>query len=296
VHSAGIRRPFPPAAALVLAVLAISWGSILVRFCSSGPLAIACLRLTFATLFVAPFALPGLRGGLPGTRVAKRTLLASCFLALHFGAWIASLRLTSIGSSVLLVSTQPLFSAVLSGVWLGERPARRFYAGTAVCLAGMLLVSGADLHLSRQRLLGDALAVLAGGAGAAYFVIGRSLRAELPFGAYLFLVYGLAGALLAVAALAAGQPLIGFPPHELIPLAAMALFPSVVGHGGLNYAVRHLPAFTVSLATLGEPLLATLIARWLFDEPLSPALLAGGALILSGVLLAAWPAGKEPAA
>ncbi|HEU5182748.1 MAG TPA: DMT family transporter [Candidatus Polarisedimenticolia bacterium] len=296
MHSAEIRRPFPPAAVLVVAVLAISWGSILVRYCTAGPLAIACLRLTFATLFLAPFVLPGLGRAAPRPRAAWRTLLAAGFLALHFGAWIASLRLTSIGSSVLLVSTQPLFSAQLSGAWLGERPGKRFYAGIAICLAGMLLLTGADFGSSRARLLGDALALLAAAAGAAYFVLGRSVRSDVPFGAYLFLVYGAAGAFLAVAAFLAHQPLIGFPSREFLPLAAMALFPSVLGHGGLNYAVRHLPAFTVSLAALGEPVLATLLARWLFDEPLSAGLLAGGSLILAGMLLAAAPAAKvQPA-
>lgn len=296
MHSAEVRRPFPPAAALVLAVLAISWGSILVRFCSAGPLAIACLRLTFATFFLAPLVLPGLGRATPRSRAAGRTLLAAGFLALHFGTWIASLRLTSIGSSVLLVSTQPLFSALLSGAWLGERPGKRFYAGMAICLAGMLLLTGADFGSSRSRLLGDVLALLAAAAGAAYFVLGRSVRADVPFGAYLFVVYGVAGAFLAVAALLARQPLLGFPPRELLPLAAMALFPSIIGHGGLNYAVRHLPAFTVSLAALGEPVLATLIARWLFDEPLTAALLGGGALILAGMLLAAAPAARvQPA-
>jgi hypothetical protein len=85
----------------------------------------------------------------------------------------------------------------------------------------------------------------------------------VPFAAYLF-VYGLAGALLAVAA-AGGSELVGFPPRELIRWPPCS-FPSVVGHGGLNYAVRHLRPSRSTWRLSASPA-RHLIARWLFDEP-----------------------------
>jgi len=256
-----------------------------VRLCSAGPLVIACYRVGIAAAILAPFAVR--KGALRrfSARVSIRVFLAGLLLAAHFGAWIWSLNLTSIGSSVLLVSSQPLFSAFLSGAILGERAPARTYAGISVSLAGMILISGGDLRLSPDRLTGDLLAVVAAVAGAGYFVIGRQLRAELPFVTYLFAIYGAAAALLGIAAWNADQPLTGLRPADYAWLSVMAVVPSIIGHGGLNWAVRHVRVFLVSLAAFGEPILATFYAWLLFREPVPPALISGAALIFAGILI-----------
>jgi len=281
-----------PGLVLAAAILAISWGSILVRLCSAEPLTIAFYRLGLAAALLFPFALRrGVLRSLPRS-VSLPVLLSGLLLALHFGAWIWSLSLTSIGSSVVLVSTQPLFSALLSGPLLGERAPGRVYAGIIICLTGMLLISGEDLGVSTQRLLGDLLSMTAALAGAAYFALGRWVRRGIPFVPYLFLVYAAAAAILGVGAWAAGQSLSGLAPKDYLWLAAMAIFPSIVGHGCLNWAVRHLEVFYVSLAAFGEPVLATLYAWILFGEKIPAALFAGGGLIFTG-LVVALPRGRK---
>jgi len=287
--------PFPPGLALILAVFAISWGSILVRLCSAGPLVIACYRVGLAAALLTPFAMrKGARRRL-SARVSLRVFLAGLLLAVHFGAWIWSLHLTSIGNSVLLVSSQPLFAAFLSGAILGERAPARAYAGIGVSLAGMILISGGDLGLSPDRFVGDLLAVVAAVAGAGYFVIGRQVRADLPFVTYLFWVYAASAALLGIAAWCAGQPLTGLRPADYAWLSAMAVVPSIIGHGGLNWAVRHVRVFLVSLAAFGEPILATLYARLLFREPIPPVLISGASLIFAGILISLPRFARAPA-
>ena len=277
--------PFSPGLALTLAVFAISWGSILARLCSAGPLVIAFYRVCLAAIFLSPFAVRRGALGRPSSGVSLRVLLAGLLLAVHFGAWIWSLSLTTIGSSVLLVSSQPLFSALLSGAILGERAPGRIYLGIAVSLVGMTLVSGGDLKISTGRFSGDLLSIVAACAGAGYFVIGRQLRAEVPLARYLCMVYGTSAVLLGLAAWSAGQSLTGLPPTDYAWLSAMAVVPSIIGHGCLNWAVRHLKVFVVSLAAFGEPILATLYARLLFDEPVPPALIGGAALIFMGIFI-----------
>jgi drug/metabolite transporter (DMT)-like permease len=240
--------------------------------------------LAFRQIHFAAFP-PGLLG---------RILLAGVLLAVHFGAWIWSLDLTSIGSSVVLVSTQPLFSALISGFALGERAPAKVYAGILIALAGTLLISGADWRLSGQRVLGDALAVVAAAAGAGCFVVGRSVRSHIPFVAYFFLLCATAAALLALAALTARQPLAGFSLRDYLCLVALAILPTLVGHGCLNWAVRHLRVYLVNLAAFGEPILATFYAWILFREPITPSLLAGGTLIASGVFFSLQPAKSSP--
>jgi len=292
--SRGGTPAFSPGLALALAVIAISCGSILVRLCSGGPLSIAFYRMALAAVLLAPFAF---RRGMPGSfsrGTWARVLLAGLFLAIHFGAWIWSLGLTSVGSSVVLVSTQPLFSGLISGAVLGERASAKFYGGISLCLAGTLWISGADWGLSRERLVGDLLSLVAACAAAACFVVGRSVRSEVPFLPYLFLLHAGAAVFLGGAALATGQALTGFPARDAVWLVAMAIVPSLVGHGCLNWAVRHLRVFIVNLATFGEPVLATLYARALFREPISHSLLAGSCLIAAGVVISLLPGSSLP--
>ena len=289
------NRALSPGFGLALAVLAISWGSILVRLCDAPPLSIAFYRMALAAALLAPFALRRLHFSSIPSSVLGRIVLAGAFLAVHFGAWIWSLDLTSIGSSVVLVSTQPLFSALISGFALGERAPAKVYVGILIALTGTLLISGADWGISLERLLGDALAVVAAAAGAGCFVVGRSVRSHIPFVAYFFLLCATAAALLAVAALAARQPLTGFPVRDYLCLAALAILPTLVGHGCLNWAVRHLRVYIVNLAAFGEPILATIYAWILFREPITPSLLAGGTMIASGILFSLQSAKSSPA-
>jgi drug/metabolite transporter (DMT)-like permease len=281
--------------ALALAVLAISWGSILVRLCAAPPLSIACYRNAIAAVLLAPFACRKIFSSrmLPGT--LGRILLAGAFLAVHFGAWIWSLELTSIGSSVVLVSTQPLFAALASGFALGERAHPKVFVGMSLCLTGTLLISRADWGVSGERLLGDALAVVAAAAGAACFVVGRSVRNQIPFLDYFFLLCATAAVLLAAAAVAMEQPLTGFVASDYLWLTAMAIFPTLIGHGCLNWAVRHLRVYLVNLAAFGEPVLATFYAWILFREPVTLALLSGGVLVAIGILFSIRAPSRLPA-
>lgn len=287
------RPGLKPGVALGLAIFAVSWGSILVRFCAAPPLVIAFYRLGFATLFLLPFVAirhpPLVRR--PDARTGWLGLAAGFLLALHFGVWITSLAFTTVASSVVLVSTQPIFSALFSGPALGEKAPGRLYLGVAVCLAGTALIAGADFSLSLAHLKGDLLALAGAAAAAGYFVVGRSVRAEIPFWNYLLLVYGSAAVVLGLAATAARNPILENRSQDYFWFFVMALVPSLVGHSCFNWAVRHLRVYHVNLAAFGEPILASLYAFLLFGERLPPSLWAGAALVFGGVIVSLPPRG-----
>jgi drug/metabolite transporter (DMT)-like permease len=284
-----VSRPaFSPGLALVVAVLAISWGAIFVRLCHAPPLVIAFHRLGFSTLLLLPIL--AVRGEATSLfargRPTFHALASGLLLALHFAAWISSLALTTIASSVVIVSTQPVFSALLSARVLGEKAPARLYAGVCVCLCGTLLISGGDLSFSPRRLVGDLLAFAGAAAAAGYFIIGRSLRARMPFLSYLVWVNGSGALFLGVTAAARGDALLGQRPSDYFWFLMMALVPSLLGHACLNWAVRRLEVYRVSLTAFGEPILATLYAFLLFGERPAPSLWTGAALVFAGVLLA----------
>ncbi len=270
---------------LGLGVLAVSWAAIFVRLADAAPLAVAAWRLTIAS--VPLLAVNALRRAPPVPRADLPTLaLAGVALALHFGTWISSLALTTVASSVAIVTTQPVWVALLSALWLKERPRPLTLVGMGVALAGSVAIAGTDFGTSPRALWGDALALAGAVFAAVYLVIGRRVRERVELTRYIGVVYPVAAVgLLATAALA-GVPLHGYPAKTWLFLAALALVPQLVGHSLLNWALKHTSAGLVSIAILGEPVFSTLLAVPLLGETPGPARVAGGVVVLVGVALA----------
>ncbi len=295
-------RTLPPGFVLVVAVLAMSWAGPLVRFTTAPALAIAAWRLVLSVAVIA-IALTvrrrwadvqGLTGGDWLLALGSGTLLAA-----HFWSWIASLRWTSVASSVVLVNTQPAFVAALSALALGERADRRQWFGIAAAVAGAAVIGWGDFGRGADPFLGDLLALAGALFASGYYVIGRRLRQRLDLWVYIGVVYGVAALLLtAAAALESTVPLTGYPRGDWLVFLALAVGPMMIGHTGVNYALRYLPAYVANLATLGEPVGATLIA-WLLpeiDETPTAQVLAGAVLIGFGITVGMATAGAADGA
>jgi drug/metabolite transporter (DMT)-like permease len=214
-------------------------------------------------------------------------------LALHFWSWNASVELTTVAASVVLVNLQPVVVAVLSTIWLKESPNRRQWLGIAIAMVGALVVAGNDLGdvariTGNRALLGDLLALGAGVAAAIYYLAGRRLRQSLDIWPYVGLVYAACFVTLVGFAVLRDVPLLPQPPRELAIFAALAVGPMMLGHTGMNWALRYLPAYVVNLTVLGEPVGATLLAAILPGIHEVPPILTlvGGALVLTGIVLA----------
>jgi drug/metabolite transporter (DMT)-like permease len=281
------QAPISPTAVLIVAVLAFSWAGPLVRFTDAPSLVVAAWRLTLSSLFIGVVLLVR---GQPMPRLDVRdwllAVVSGVFLAAHFWSWIASLDLTTISSSVVLVSTQPVFVALLSGALLGERATRRQWLGIAVAVGGAVVIAWGDFGLGRDALLGDGLALAGALFVSVYYVIGRRLRRTVDLWWYIGIIYGIAAVVLLVAAAAMpGVSLVGHQSRDWLVFVALAAGPMMLGHTGVNYALRYVRAYVANLAVLCEPVGATLIA-WLLPaiaEVPGPQTVAGGALILAGI-------------
>lgn len=275
-----------PKLVLIVAVLATTYAGPIVRFAAAPALAIALWRMVLSLVVITPLAVRQ-HTRWPSGRALMLMGVAGILLAAHFWTWIASLRMTSVASSVALVSTRPIFAWLIAAVWLGERPGLKERWGITVAVLGMLVIGVADAGLSRTHVQGDALALAGALAVAAYAVIGRRVRREVGVWEYVALVYGVAAATLAVFGALQGTELWEFPTRDWLIFAAMAAGPMLLGHTGMNYALKYLPATTVNLAFLGEVVGAALIA-WVvpaIGEVPSPAFLVGGGLVLTGIAL-----------
>ncbi|MFP4622999.1 MAG: DMT family transporter [Gemmatimonadota bacterium] len=273
----------------MIAVLAMSWGGPLVRYATAPALAVAAWRVAFSVLLIAVVVLLRDRGRAIRALSGRDWLLATAsgaFLAGHFWSWIASLSYTTVASSVVLVNTQPVFVALLSIAFLGERPTGRQWAGIGVAVVGAAVIGWGDFGGGAEPLLGDLLAVAGAVFVSLYYVIGRRLRQRLDLWSYIAVVYGVAAAILLGAAAAhPGVAVTGYPSSDWLVFLALAAGPMMLGHTGANYALRYVPAYVVNLTLLGEPIGATILAWWLpgIRERPTVQLLLGGALVLVGI-------------
>jgi drug/metabolite transporter (DMT)-like permease len=273
---------------LAMGVFAVGWAAIFIRLADAPALSTAAFRLTFASLPVAGYAVARHRSDLWGLGRADWWLLAGSgvALAVHFAAWIASLQLTTVASSVALVTTQPLWAAVIAAAVLGERVTRGTLVAILVATAGGALIGVRDFAAGGDALWGDALALVGAVCAAVYFTIGRRLRATLDLPTYIGVVYPVAALVLLGTALVARRPLSGFPAETWLMFLLLALVPQLVGHSSLNWAVRYLPAHVVTVALLGEPVISTVLAIPILGEEPGVLRVIGGAVTLVGVYLA----------
>ncbi len=274
---------------LALGVACVSTAAVFIRLADAPALVIAAWRLTFASLVLVPLALATSGQELRALSAAdlRRALLSGTMLAAHFGLWISSLEYTSVASSVVLVTTHPLWVGMAAPIVLREKVSRRLRLGIIVAFAGGAVIGWGDMAIGRQAALGDLLAVGGAITAAAYFLIGRHLRARLSLLPYIALVYGTAAIVLLGAAVMSGSPLTGYPRQTWAYFALLAVVPQILGHSSFNWALQHLSTTFVAGTVLGEPLGSTLLAWRFLDESPPPTTIAGGALILTGLAVAA---------
>ena len=293
--------------ALLGGILAVSPASIFIEFAQNAgapSIVIAAFRLTLATLALAPLALTRYRSQLLQLRRREwlLALLSGVFLALHFSVWITSLQYTSVASSVVLVTTTPLWVALLSPLVLRERVGKATYIGLVLALLGGTVVSLSDactwragsiscpaagVFFGGTAFLGDFLALAGAWMAAGYMLVGRKLRSKMELVPYIFVVYGISAVLLIAFMVGLGQSPLGFSPITYLWLVLLALIPQLIGHSVFNWSLKYIPASLVSITLLGEPVGSTILAYFLLQQQPGWIKIGGAILILLGIWLAA---------
>ncbi len=273
---------------LAVSVLSVSTAAILIRLTSTGPMSVAALRLTFATLVLVPFIA---WRGLPGVSLISRKdalllVLTGVCLALHFALWITSLYFTTVAASVFLVSMSPVFVALLGGVFLEEKTTTRAAIGIGVALIGVFLITGDRMGFG-MGFRGEVLALGGAVAVSLYLVAGRRLRQKIPLLTYVFLVYGVAAVVLLGTCMVQGIDLLGLNSLDYAILLCLGVVPSHLGHTLYNYLLKFLDPKIIAVSTLGEPVLSSLLALMVLREVPSSWVVAASPLILLGIYLTA---------
>jgi drug/metabolite transporter (DMT)-like permease len=282
-----VHRPGGRDVALMgVAVVGISLSGPLTAMVTAPVLAIAFWRNAAGAAALFPLLLTRDRGWLAGLRWRdlRSSVVAGLFLAGHFAAWLPSLFLTTIGASIALVTTTPIWTALAARV-SGVRYPPAVWWGLALAVGGAALIAGVDVTVSREALAGDGLALLGAIFAGGYVLSGARARARLPTSAYTVIAYTTCAVALAVAALVVGTPLTGFSARDWWLMAAITVCAQLFGHTLLNLVLSSVGPTVVSLAVLLEVPGAVLIALVLLEQVPPLLALPGMAAVVVGVAL-----------
>jgi drug/metabolite transporter (DMT)-like permease len=273
---------------LAIGVVAVSFAAIFIRLAAAPSLVIAAYRLGLASLVIVPLA--WIRSGGELRSLPKKDfflgIASGGFLALHFAFWIASLSYTTVATSVILVTTTPIFVAFASYFLFHEKLNRQAGIGIAVSLTGAVVIGVGNWEVSASSFLGSILSLCGALAVVGYMLIGRSLMRRMSLLSYTSLAYGSAAVLLVLAALISGHKFTGYPSVTYLWLVLLAVVPQLIGHTSVNWALRFISATMVTIAVLGEPVGATTLAFFILKETPSLSEIGGGILILAGIFVA----------
>ena len=295
-------HPAAPYLLVLVGIAAVSTASLLIRFSQeyASSITIAAFRMGLSALILLPFTLIKHRSEILklGWVDLKFALLAGFLLAVHFAFWITSLEYTSVASSVVLVTTTPIWVALLAPFFLGEKTPRIAFAGMVIALMGGVIIALSDVcvwlpggiscqgefgDLGLKTLLGDLLALLGAISGAAYLMIGKHLRNTISLTPYIFLVYSTSAIFLVIAMLVMeGIPPI-YPGKVYLWLLLLALVPQLLGHSIFNWSLKYLPTGYVAVNLLGEPVGSTILAYFFLNETPPAVKIIGAILILAGI-------------
>ena len=282
--------------AMAVAMVSISFAPILVKWCDSTPFVITFYRLFITCAILLP-SMWWTKGFRELRVLSKRDwtliFLSATALAFHFGLWIASLGLTLVATSVVLVTAHPLFVATVSHFVLGERVRKMAAVGIVVAFLGVCVISFADAEVGGTNLFGNLLALLGGICAGIYFLSGRLARQKVSLTSYVFTVYLIAATMLFAGAVVVGDEILVSSQRELTLFVLLAIVPTILGHTMFNYALKAVPAHVVSTSLLSEPIGASILAYFLLPDEVPGKWIVIGSILVIGGLYAVLITGRR---
>jgi len=280
--------PFNPYIAVIIGAISVSTSAIFVKLASQAPAAIiANYRLIIAVIIMLPIIIVKHRHEFKA--IDRKNWIfstfAGIFLAAHFIFWFESLNYTSVASSVVLVTLQPIFAFLGTYLFFKERFSPGAVISMLIALFGSFIISWGDFQISGMALLGDLLAILGAITITIYFLFGQRLRKQLSLMTYTFIVYSISSITLIIYNLVLQNPFLGYPIDHWWIFVALAIIPTFFGHTLFNWALRWLSTSTISMGIIFEPVGATILAYFIFGERVSAWQWLGGSIILAGLFL-----------
>lgn len=276
-----------PMIMIVVGVLGISLSSIFVKYSEASSVVTAAWRLLWTVLLMSPIVWG--RGEVRKELCCtdRKSILLSClsglFLAIHFVLWFESLRHTSVASSTTIVCTEVIWVSLGYCLFLKGKLVKKAIVSIAVTLLGSICIALADSSAGNAHLYGDILSLLAAVAVAAYVLLGRVVRETVSTTVYTYIVYSACTTVLLFTCIVQRDDLFGYGISGILVGLLLAIFSTILGHSIFSWCLKYFSPSFVSASKLCEPVVAALLAAFLFAEFPTILQIGGGALILGGV-------------
>lgn len=268
-----------------IGVLAVSTSAIFVKLATAQAPVIAFYRLFFSVLLMLPLFLFKYKHELK--LISKRdwiySVIAGVFLAFHFILWFESLNYTSVTSSTVLVTLQPLFAFIGTFLFFKEKLGFSALSSGLLGITGSIIISWGDFKISGMALYGDFLALVACAMVTAYLLFGQHVRKRVSIITYTFVVYSMSSVTLFFYVVFLGYPLTGFPSHDWVVFLLLAIIPTLLGHTLFNWSLQWVSTSTISIAILFEPVGAAILAYFILGEKILYTQIIGAMFIICGI-------------
>jgi drug/metabolite transporter (DMT)-like permease len=281
------NRTIHPYLPIAIGVIAVSMSAIFVKLANADAGVIAFYRMLFSVLIMAPifFWKYTTELKLLTKRDLAFSIIAGIFLAFHFILWFESLNYTSVASSTVLVTLQPLFAFAGTYFFFKEQLSLKTILSGLIAIGGCVLISWGDFQISGSALYGDMLALIACALVTAYLLFGQDVRKRLSLVTYTFVVYGVSTITLFFYIVGKGESFGPYPASDWMWFLLLAIIPNLLGHTLFNWSLKYVSTNVISIAILFEPIGAAILAFYVFNEYLSSTQVIGGFIVIVGIML-----------
>ncbi|REB07286.1 DMT family transporter [Sporosarcina sp. BI001-red] len=284
-----MKSPLISYMALFLGVFALSTSAIFVKLADAPATITAFYRIFFATVILLPFLFFNKKNRTELFSISKKQwgigVLSGGFLAIHYVLWFESLNYTSVASSTVIVTLQPLFSIIGGYFLFKERFRKGAVIGCLVAILGSIIIGWQDFQMSGQALFGDILAFIAAGVITGYFFIGQLIRKEISLVLYSIIGYGSSAIFLGTFAFSQQLPFFDYSVDTWWSFIGLAFVATILGQTIFNWLLKWISTSVISMSILGETIGTCILAYFILDEVISLQQGMGIAIILIGLAL-----------
>ncbi|WP_282021154.1 DMT family transporter [Planomicrobium okeanokoites] len=276
-------HPYIP---IIVGVISVAMSAIFVKMTNADSGVTAFYRMLFSILIMSPLFF--FKYTHEVKKLSKRdwlfTTIAGIFLAFHFILWFESLNYTSVASSTVLVTLQPLFAFAGTYFFFKEKLSVKTIVSALIAIGGSVLIAYGDFKISGQALFGDILALIACALITAYLLFGQDIRKRLSLVTYTFVVYGVSTITLFFYIVLKGESFGPYPAQEWMWFVLLAIIPNLLGHTLFNWALKWVSTNVISIAILFEPVGAAILAYIILGEYLNASQIIGGTVVILGIM------------
>ncbi|MZQ80544.1 EamA family transporter [Paenibacillus sp. 5J-6] len=274
---------------LFISILSVSISSIMIKF-SNTPTSVAGMyRLFISVTILLPFVPWKMFRSLAMSKKDwSIVILAGIFLGLHFLFWMESLTYTSVASSMVILSLQPLFVMIGSYFLFKEQANRLTVFCLIAALLGSVLIAWGDIGISKEALIGDGLSLIGTLSVSAYLLAGQQVSRKMDSNVYSIFVFFIGGIIMLIYNLLNNYSFIEYDSSDWTYFLLLAIIPTLFGQCIFNLLLKSIGATTVSVGIIGEPVLAIILAYLLLGETISLFQFFGGMMTLFGMGMYFW--------